>query len=844
MKVSLNIAQQYAGDAQLMPNGADALIAAIGAQLGAIEAIEYFAPKYEGIVVVRVVDCEKHSNADKLNVCKVDDGGVVEHAQRDEQGLVQVVCGAPNVRAGLLVAWIPPKATVPTTHGTSEPFVLDARELRGVVSNGMLASASELGLSDDHDGLLEIDPTTDVDGDKPQPGMQFKKLYGLDDIVIDLENKMFTHRPDCFGVLGVAREFAGIQNQAFKSPDWYTQKPEFEAPKGEILPLQVTIEDKKNVPRLMAVAMSGLKNGHSPAWMQAALTRMGIRPISAIVDTTNFIMQLTGQPLHAYDYDKLSSVSGNVPTLLARSANDNEKITLLSGKELTLSSEAVVIATDKDPIGLAGIMGGGNTEVDEQTTRIVVEVASFDMYNIRRSCMKYGVFSDAATRFNKGQSALQNDRVLKLAMDMLAEMCGASAASQVFDVQHEVKVFAPVTVSAEFINVRLGSSLTADEIAAILNRTELKSTINGDSITVEPPFWRTDLELAEDVVEEVGRLYGYDKLPVALPRRSTKAGSKDAGLVVKARIRTLLSSAGANEILTYNFVHGNLLDTFGQQRDKALQLSNALSPDLQYYRMTLLPNVLDKVHANIKAGFSEFALFEMGKTHNNFDLDETDFNLPKESNFLAFIYAADAKTAKHKSGAAYFEAQKYLEFLLKKLGVTYNLKSIEGELPDSPVTKPYDPKRSAYVLDENGNILGMIGEFRSTVSKKLKLPEYIAGFELDTDELSTSADKVAYEPSSKFPKIEQDVSLKIPADISFDSLSTCLREALIEKKPKGTLASFKPLDIYQVEGEETKNVSFRLTISSQERTLKSSEVNSLLDAVAESAAKTFGAVRI
>lgn len=847
MKVSINTAQYYAGNARMMPNGPEAMLAAIGAQLGAIEDVEYFGPKYDGIVVARVVECEKHANADKLNVCKVDDGGAVAHTERDAQGLVQVVCGAPNVRAGLLVAWIPPQATVPTTHGTDEPFVLEARELRGVVSNGMLASASELGLSDNHDGLLEIDPElevwTEAGASKPTPGMPFKKLYGLDDIVVDLENKMFTHRPDCFGVLGVARELAGIQGQTFKSPDWYLNEPSFSV-EADVLPLSVQILDDKNVPRLMGLAMSNLTNGNSPVWMQAALTKMGIRPISKIVDITNFIMQLTGQPLHAYDYDKLAAISGEVPTVLARSATNKEKLELLSGKVLELSPEAVVIATDKQAIGLAGIMGGANTEVDENTTRIVIEVASFDMYNIRRSSMKYGVFSDASTRFNKGQSALQNDRVLKLAADMMGEYCGAKIASEVFDIQKNIKKLTPVTVRADFINTRLGSELSPEQIAEILNRTELASEVSDQDVIVTPPFWRTDIELPEDIVEEVGRLYGFDKLPVALPRRAAVAGTKDTGLTIKARIRTILSSAGANEILTYNFVHGNLLDAFGQQREKALQLSNALSPDLQYYRMTLLPNVLDKVHANIKSGFNEFALFEMGKTHNNFHKDESDFDLPKECNFLAFVYAADAKTAKQKSGAAYYQAQRSLEFLLDKLGIEYSLKVIDGDLPDFPVTKPYDPKRSAYVLDEAGEILGMIGEFQAGASKKLKLPDYLAGFEIDTDALALKASKAKYVPSSKFPKIEQDISLKVATSVSYAQLYGCLQRALDAKKPSGAITKLAPLDIYAAEGDTSKNISFRLTITSQEATLKSADVNALLDAVAESAASEFNAARI
>lgn len=838
MKVSLNTAQFYAGDTQMQPNGVDALLSAIGTQLGAVEDVEFFGPKYDGIIVVRVVSCEKHPNADKLSVCRVDDGGAIKHAERGEDGLVQVVCGAPNVRADLLAAWIPPKATVPTTFGTNEAFVLEARELRGVISNGMLASASELGLSDNHDGLLEIEPNDDA-----KPGTPFKALYGLDDVVVDLENKMFTHRPDCFGVLGVARELAGIQGQTFKSPDWYTAVPLFEV-EADSLPLQVQILDDEHVPRLMALAMSGLANGQSPIWMQAALSRMGIRPISLIVDITNFIMQLTGQPLHAYDYDKLVAISGDVPTLLARKATDKEQLELLSGKVLELGPDAVVIATDRQSIGLAGIMGGANTEVDGNTTRIVIEVASFDMYNIRRSCMKYGVFSDAATRFNKGQSALQNDKILRLAADMFAEYCGGKIASDVFDVQKNIRTFGTVTAGVEFINTRLGSKLSAEEIVAILNRTELGAVASGDSVMVSPPFWRTDIELAEDVVEEVGRLYGFDKLPVELPRHAAKAGTKDHGLAIKAQLRSILSSAGANEILTYNFVHGNLLDAFGQEREKALQLSNALSPDLQYYRMSLLPNVLDKIHANVKAGYNEFALFELGKTHNNYQLDSEDFDLPKESNVLALAYTADAKTAKQKRGVAYYQAQKYLDYVLGKLGITYTLKPLGDKITDNPVAASYDARRSAFVLSEQGEILGIIGEINPSATKKLKLPEYAAGFELDTDELVKLQKANSYTASSKYPKIEQDISLRVSADVSFASLIACLNRALAQLKAEDTVASFAPLDIYAAEAEPTKNMSFRLTIASLSRTLTASEVNELLDAIGNVAKTELSAERV
>ncbi len=847
MKISMSWAQHYA-NVDLLANGKDALLEKIGAQLGAIEEVVEWGPRYDGIVVAKIISCDKHPNAYKLQVCTIDDGGVVKDVKRDAEGRVQVVCGAPNARADLLVAWIPPGVTVPSTLG-KEPFELEAKDIRGVISNGMLASPKELGISDSHDGILEID-AAEV-GELATPGTSFKQLYGMDDLVIDIENKMFTHRPDLFGILGDARELAGIQGLAFESPDWYKQAQKIElAPTN--LQLTSTNEVTSVVPRFMVQVVEGIAVKPSPVWLQAGLTRLGIRPINNVVDLSNYYMQLTGQPTHAFDYDKVKALSGDIPTLGPRMAREGEELTLLGGKKIKLTTEDIVIATDKQSVALAGIMGGVDTEVDEQTKTIIIECATFDMYTTRRSTMRHGLFTDAATRFTKGQSPLQNDRVLaKLNADLQAQ--GAKPTALV--INHKADTVRPpanLTLTAAFINDRLGIALTANDMATLLKNVEFAVSINGDELSVTAPFWRTDIEIAEDIVEEVGRLHGYDHLPLVLPTRDLTPARADRLIELRDEVRQLLSRAGANELLTYSFVHGQLLNTVGQQTDHAFQLANALSPDLQYYRLSLTPSLLEKVHPNLKAGFDHFALFEVGKVHNKQQMDTDEPAVPQEVNALALVVAADAKQAlAQSSGAPYYVARRYLDELLEYYGVDTEVRYqalAKANLYDNPwltqLVAPFQPERSAVLVDAKGMVWGVVGEFTASARRSLKLPPYCAGFELDPLLLLQSAGQ-RYQPLSRFPRVEQDISLRVPAELTYQQLHEFVQAQIEQHKPDNTVASLTPLDIYQRQEDQAhKQIAFRLSITSYERTLTDEEVNSLLDQVAAAAKEQFGAERL
>ncbi|MDB5161008.1 MAG: phenylalanine--tRNA ligase subunit beta [Candidatus Saccharibacteria bacterium] len=830
MKMSLNWVKKFT-DVHLPVNE---LIEKIGAQLGAVDEVIDIGKKYEGIVAAKVVECVKHPNADKLSICLIDDGGVVKDVKRNEKGLVEVVCGAPNVKAGQMVAWLPPGVTVPSTFD-KDPFVLEARELRGVVSNGMIASARELALGDDHEGILVL-------GDNLKPGESFTKAYELDDVAIDIENKMFTHRPDLFGMLGIAREIAGIQHKLFKSPDWYREDADLNNDgRKNVLKLSVSNEVPGLVPRFCAIAIKDVKIEDSPVWLRTYLARIGVRPINNIVDLTNYFMLETAQPLHAYDYDKIKT-----GVLGVREAREGEQVTVIGGKTIKLKKGTIVITDGQKPIGLGGVMGGADTEVDKQTKNIVLEVATFDMNTTRRTAMEHGLFTDAATRFTKNQSPRQNRAVLVKAVAATKKIAGGRVASEIVDDKHFKTTPVTVKTTAEFINARLGLDLPAREMKQLLENVEFKVELDRDTLRVTVPFWRMDIEIAEDIVEEIGRLYGYDHLPPALPQRSIAPAEVNEELAFKARVRAELSAAGANEVLTYSFVHESLLSKTGQDIKNAYHIRNALSPDLQYYRVSLTPSLLDKVHPNIKNGFDSFGVYEMNKAHIKGILD--DEKLPKEFNRLSLVLARK----KPAPGAPFYRAKRYIEYLLShNLGIAHSYIPVDESdgLPKEwqIAAAAYEPKRTAVIVASDKTILGIVGEPTPSAKNNLKLPAYTSQFELDMDAMKLKArPHPMYLPLNKYPETTQDICLRFPADISYAQAESFLFKALENaSKPHGYQYWLKPIDIFQKpEDKAHKQITWHIILTHPERTLTTEEVNKLFDIIASDAKKELKAERI
>lgn len=799
----------------------DELATLIGARLVEIEAVIDLGVKYKDVVVARVMSSEPLEGSDHLNVVRLDDGGVVTTIERGEDGLVQVVCGAPNMRAGLLVAWLPPGATVPDTYGSESPFVLDARKLRGVMSNGMIASARELDLWDEHEGILELDKDL-------APGSSFAEGYELNDYLLDIENKSLTHRPDCFGVVGFAREVAAIQGRAFTTPDWLRNEvPEFGEKFGDMSAPTVSIDDQL-CDRYEAVVLGDSDGAAaSPLQLQTYLARVGVRPISAVVDVTNYLMLQTGQPLHAFDYDKLVAEASGEAEIHVRAGRDGEKLVLLDGREIELSDSDIVIAAGEKAVGLAGAMGGASTEIDLSTKNIILESATFNLYNLRATQMRHGIFSEAITRFTKGQPAGLGAPVLAEAVRQMGEYADAKRISDVADIYPGRREPIELRLSVDRVNDVLGSRFSVEEMANILRRVEFSVTTHDREVQITVPYWREDIHIIEDVIEEVGRLSGFDTIEPTLPRRDFRAVRPTEFDRFRAQVRASLARAGSNEVLTYSFVHGDMLEKAGQLRDDSYRITNSISPDLQYYRQSLSPSLLGAVHANIKKDFDKFALFELNKTHPKYR-GLTDEQVPVEQDMVALVVASK----KPADGAPYYQAKKLLDYLATSLGMTLRYDTFDNA-PDKSTSAPFEPKRSACVVDtKTGMVLGVAGEYKRSVSKVFKLPDYAAGFELDTRALFEAARHVGadYRPVSRYPGTERDLCFQVSTATAYSAVADAVRDALQESSLE---TSCEPVDIYQVPDADVKNITLRVKMISHDHTLTGEEASAVVDKIVE-----------
>lgn len=803
----------------------DAMIARIGERLGAVEAIEDWGSYYdEAIVVAQIIEASDHPDADRLGLYKISTGS-------DEK---QLVAGDKTLKVGDKVAYIPPGAAVPSSVKAGEPFVIAEREMRGIVSQGMLGSAAELIFSDNHEKVLVLDT-------QAHTGSSLKDAYKLDDIIIDIENKMFTHRPDCFGILGVAREIAGIQNISFVSPEWYTQAgSNLTSKEGDaVLPLTVENEVQDEVRRFSALVLSNITIKQSPLLMQSYLTRVGMRPINTVVDITNFMMHLTAQPMHAFDYDKVSALDPELDGahIVVRKPHENEKLVLLDGREITPHSNAILIASKSKAMALGGCMGGSETEVDDTTRTIILEVANFDMYSIRRTSFINGVFTDAVSRFNKGQSLEQIDKVVSASVDMFVADASAQVASTYIDIYPSVQDNPEVHVRLEFINARLASQFSTEEIAALLRNVEFKVEVSGESFSIQAPFWRKDIHIPEDIVEEVGRLYGFDNLPIQLPNSSAIPRFPSDELQFAHTIRKILARSGANEVLSYNFTSQKEFSRSGLPMEHAYKIRNALAPNLEFMRTHILPSLLEKVNPNIRQKHATFALFEVGKTHSK-QIVGAD-GLPEEQSRLSFVFASSADM----HGAPFYQAKTYFEFLAQNINVNAirfepveQTESLLGELQTL-----CDTKHSAFIYSGK-TLIGIIGEPSPLATVQYKLPQSCAMFELDLEALQKQAStKLSYKKLSKFPGIEQDITFKVSAEINYSDIMNSIVGEL-DKTDLQTTVHVK--SIYQPEGSAEKNISFTIACNNTEKTLKKEEINMLLDQISVVVADTISATRV
>ena len=785
MKISLNWLKKYV-DVKVAD---DELVRLIGARLVEVEGVIDETHKYDNIYIVRVEKAEKIPDT-HLTLCQINVGDVeVPKVEKNAEGLVQVVCGAPNVHEEMLAVWIAPGAVVPASVNEDAPFVIGKRKMLGKYeSNGMLAGADELDFDDKHEKIAEIDPEV------AKPGDLLADVFELSDKILEIENKSLTHRPDCFGMVGFAREVAGIFGLAFETPHFgHTQgrSVELTVP-NEAFPNTIKISVEPTIcSRYTAIILK--KHGELKqkylTWQDTILSKSGMRPVDPVVDATNYLMLLTGQPLHAFDYDKFVAVGKkDQPEINVRLAKPGEKLVLLNDKEIELNENDIVIASDETPVALAGAMGGKSTEIDENTRNIILESATFSLYNLRKTQMAHGIFSEAITRFTKGQPPYQTLAVAEKCAEMLSDGFKAAAVADKYPKLEEKIV---VKITTDEINNLLGTEYSKELIIKTLANVGFDVKENGDLLEVTAPAWRTDIHIKEDIIEEVGRLLGYDNILPTLPLHQTAEPNKMWEL--KKQIRDIMRRLGANELLTYSFVAGKLLEKAGQDPKNSYKIVNSISPELQYIRQSIVPSLLDKAYVNQKIPFDKFALYEMNKVYQKaWGMDAE--NVPVEKMQMGMVL-----TERKGTGTAYYKTKKYAEELLKELHILVKFLPLKG---DSAVNKPFEPKRSAEIVVD-GEVVGVVGEFKNSVRLNFKLAEYLAGFELDLDKILEKANgkKEIY-----LGEIEK-------RDLTVKTVGTYAE--LIEKIEKvlaknNMVAEITPISIYQPLGAKEKNISVHL----------------------------------
>lgn len=814
MLISLNALKRYVKIPDSLST-AD-LMKLIGSRLVEVEGTESLAEKYQNIYVAKVVKCTDIPDT-HLHLCEVDAGSLNQEFGKLENGLIQVVCGAPNVRAGLYVVWLAPGAIVPSTFGT-ENFQLSVRKLRGFLSYGMIAGADELGFGTDHKYIAELAP------DLAKPGTPVTQALDLDDLIIDIENKSLTHRPDTFGLIGFAREVAGILNQPFENPEIFQGDFDFQS---QVLAIDnstrlaqapiIEIQDSVLCPRYSCVVLDENNFKQNIVDNDSLLTREGVflyksgmRPISQIVDATNLTMLETGQPLHAFDYDKFIALGGtDTPKIIIRAAKSGEKITLIDDTEVELNSNDIVITSNNVPVALAGAMGGKNTEIDANTKRILIESATFSLYNLRKTQMAHGIFSEAITRFTKGQPVFGTIPALRLCLSKL----GVKEYSKLIfaDCLAVVPKQESISITLQDLNQTLGAVFNFEQISKTLKNVGFLVAPSPDkqTINITAPLWRTDIHIKEDIYEEVGRLTGFDNIPKSLPLRSFKGSPKNQLFALKREIRNILSDQlGANELLTYSFVSKALQEKVGENITDSYEIINSISPELQCFRQSLVPSLLEKVYENQKAGYKDFILYEMNQVaKHSFGL--LDNQTPRLEPHLAITLEGD-----------FYKIKNLCLALGTSLGFDFIFTKYEEQ------EYPYFEPLHSVNISLGQNIIGSLGEIKHSVQKSMKL-KGLAALELNLGALfGTPRVLHVTQKVSRFPSVSRDLTIKTPDAISFENLEQAIKCALIQDSLIYTL---EPVSIYrQSEKNTSRNCSFHLRFASTVKTMSADEISAIM----------------
>lgn len=739
------------------------------------------------VQVVRVLTVEPHPTGERLAVCKVSHG----------RGEVQVVCGAPNVRVGMLSAWAPPGTKL------GNDSTVEAQQIRGKQSEGMLCSERELGLSDDHSGVMDLPGDLLV-------GQALVDALGLDDFVIEVD--LTPNRADCASVIGIAREVAGLVGGALKHPLPPPQKYTGKAP------FRIDIMAPEACSRYAARLLTDVTVAPSPLWLRNRLRAVGVRPINNVVDITNFVMMEYGQPLHAFDFDTLAE-----GRIVVRMAREGEKIVTLDGVERSADPDMLLICDPEKPVAIAGVMGGENTEVTEGTKQVLLESAHFNPVSIRKTARQLRIASEAAYRFERGVDPEGVLRALERAVQLMQEITGATAVEDGLDCYPRPYVAPVLPLRVGRTNDVLGTKLSAQEMRAVLEGIEIVVSPAGEAVfSVTPPSFRVDLTREVDLIEEVARLVGYNDIPATLPTVPMSFAEKDPGRDLRKKVASVLTGLGFFEAINYSFSASRYFDMLRLTAEDPLRsvvrLRNPLSDDQDVMRSTLLPGLLENLRRNVSRQNTCVRLFEVGKVF----WSTGSAPQPIEKLRCAGIMsgARIAKTqAMHFPGnqdADFYDVKGAVEVLGKELYVAdISFVPYTGQLS-------YALPGSVVSVRSGAQEIGLLAAFAPAVLRDSGVKQEAWFFDLDLDAVLGAGRKaIQFAPLPKFPSVNWDVAVVVKDGVpAGDMLTTILAsgEPFVESAEIFDVYRGKPIPAGH------KSVAMSVTYRSNAQTLEEATV--------------------
>lgn len=818
MKVTLNWLKQYV-DFNWSPEELTERLTMLGLE---VEGVHKVAGEFEGIVVAQVITRDKHPNADKLSVCRVNDG----------RGERQIVCGAQNFKAGDKVPLILPGASLPLKAGETQPFTIKVGKIRNVESHGMMCSHEELGLDPEQighkkeDGLLILREDAKV-------GQSFAEYLGRSggDVVYDLE--ITPNRPDWNSVIGIAREIAALTGNPLRVPTFNIQHSTNNAQEF----VSVRLDAPDFCPRYTARVIRGVKVGPSPEWLRLTLEKVGIRSISNVVDVTNFVMLESGQPLHAFDYHLIAKGADGKPTIVVRRAAEGEKFKTLDGKEHTLNAENLLIADEQKGIALAGVMGGQNTEIHDQTVDVLLESAYFAPSNIRRTSKTLGLRTDSSYRFERGGDIGICDWASRRAAQLILETAGGQLAEGVVDaypqpaktkeislrhekVQSLLGISIPVVDQTRFL-LSLGLQLGATHVPFV-NASADTTTLVGKPVIPDAhtgttsfriPSWRVDLKREVDLIEEIARLYGVDKIPATAPRGAHGENAFDAVYDEIATVRRLLTGLGLNEAQGQTLIGKS--EVRNAKDEEIVALANPLSSDMDVLRPSLLPGLIHSLRHNVSRKNYDVALFEVGRVFNNSN------GQTKEERRVA-IALTGARALSFWSGGerdAKFDAMD-LKGIVEDVLEHFGLRGVQFSKRAESTALFLE---SAAVALGGKLQLGELGQLLPALAKKYDLRDAVFLAELRLDELIARGNRSkAFKPLPQFPASRRDVAMLVGEATTHDAVLATVKQA----KP-ANLESVELFDVFRGKNvpEGQKSLAYAFTYRGADKTLTDAEVN-------------------